>query len=136
MIAIMLIEMWERLRGYDKWVETQAKIESSNVKRTSHTDRAGNVSYTWSSGDTLVWADSQGDQRRAEFKVDDESPLYQLVGGESVTIRYDPQNPDHFYFRDLLQSRVRRFFQLVLYAMLGLTFFAALLWLNVFTHSK
>jgi hypothetical protein len=21
----MLIELWERLRGYDKWIETQAK---------------------------------------------------------------------------------------------------------------
>jgi hypothetical protein len=29
--AIMLIELWERLRGYDKWVETQAMIKSARA---------------------------------------------------------------------------------------------------------
>jgi len=132
----MLIELWERLRDYDKWTEVQAKIESSKVKRTSHADRSGNVTYTWASKDQLVWTDSQGQKHRADFEIDDESPLYQLVGGEAVTIRYNPANPEQFYFRNLLRSRVRRFFQVAKYAMIALTFLAALVGLVVLTHTR
>jgi hypothetical protein len=40
--AIMLIEIWERLRGYDKWVQTEAKIESSNLEEVKTYDINGN----------------------------------------------------------------------------------------------
>lgn len=132
----MLIEIWERMRGYDKWVQTEATINSSNVEKTEHVDRAGNTSYTWASGDGLVWVDLQGQQHGADFRVDDESPLYQLVGGESVTIRYNPAKPDEYYFRELLRSRVRRLFQLALYTAIFVAVLACLIWLNIFTHSK
>ncbi len=122
MKAIMLIEWWERLRGYDKWTETQAKIESSKVKRTSHTDRAGNVSYTWSSGDQLVWTDSCGEKHWAGFTVHDDSPLYQLIGGESVAIRYDPSDPEQYYFRELLRTRINRFVKVMLYSIAFVAF--------------
>ena len=36
------------------------------------------------------------------FDVEEDTPLFQLVGGESVTIRYDPARPDRFHDRDLL----------------------------------
>ena len=41
----MLIEIWERPHGYDKWVQTEAKIESSDVEKRKRpiTDRYGNV---------------------------------------------------------------------------------------------
>ena len=51
--------------------------------------------------------DSRGEKQYATFDVEEGSPLFQLVGGESVTIRYDPAHPDRFYYRDLLRSRVR-----------------------------
>jgi hypothetical protein len=132
----MLIEIWERLRGYDKWVPATAKIESSKAEKTAHYGRDGSVSYTWAAGDELVWTDLQGQQQSAEFKVDDESPLYQLVGGEDVAIRYNPARPDEFYFHELLQSRVRRFFQLVLYTCIFLAVLVCLLWLNILTHTR
>jgi hypothetical protein len=47
--AIMLIEIWERLRGYDKWVQTEAKVESSQVEETVHSTRYGIV-YSYASG--------------------------------------------------------------------------------------
>lgn len=34
LMASMLIEMWERLRGYNKWVETQATVKSSIEQKT------------------------------------------------------------------------------------------------------
>jgi len=130
----MLVELWERLRGYDKWIEADAKIESSKVEQAEHVDRGGNVSYTYASGDQVVWTDSRGGRQRADFKVDDESPLYQLVGGETVNIRYNPAKPEEFYFRDLLRSRMRRFFQLTFYTLLFLGFLALLLLLNIWTR--
>jgi hypothetical protein len=83
-----LIEIWERLRGYDKWIEAQASIESSTVEETPVTDRSGqSIGFTYASGDMLAWTDQQGEKQYADFTVPDDSPLYQLVGGESVTIR-------------------------------------------------
>ncbi len=102
----MILELYERLRGYDKWVETQAKIESSDVNKTPVANRFGQVvSYRYSAGDILIWVDSRGEHQYADFNVDENSPLYQILGGESVTIRFDPANPDRFYYRDLLKTR-------------------------------
>jgi len=111
----MLIEIWERLRGYDKWVETAAKIESSEVEKTPITDRSGRVvDYSYDSGDMLTWTDRQGEKQYADFTVPDDSPLYQLVGGESVTIRYNPARPEQYYFRELLRTRVHTTFKATL----------------------
>ena len=103
----MFLELWERLRGYDQWVETQAAVERSDVSVTSYTGRSGEVIDTYDAGDVITWTDSNGEKQYATFDVEEGSPLFQLVGGESVTIRYDPAHPDRFYYRDLLRSRVR-----------------------------
>ncbi len=132
----MLIERWEKLRGYDKWIEAAATIESSKVRETAHNGRDGSVSYSYDSGDQLIWVDVQGIKHSAQFRVDDESPLYQLVGGETVEIRYNPARPESYYFRALLQSRVRRFFRLTLIAGIVFAVLAALIVLNIFTHKR
>jgi hypothetical protein len=132
----MLIELWERLRGYDKWVQTEAKIESSDIERKAHYGRDGSVNYSWASGDTITWTDTRGEHQTADFKVDDESPLYQLVSGEKVKIRYNPAIPNHFYYRDLLQSKVRRFFLLLFFGAIFCAVLGALILLNYWTHQK
>ena len=130
----MLIELWERLRGYDKWIETEATVESSDVEDTAHADRAGHVSHTYAAREALVWRDSSGQKRRVEFRVDDESPLYQLIGGEAVTIRVNPARPSQYYFRDLFLSRIRRFLQLTLYTFIFLAALGALIWFRWAFH--
>ena len=130
----MLIELWEKLRGYDKWIDVTATIESSKVRKTQHNGRDGSVSYTYDSGDLLSWKDAQGAKHYAPFNVDDESPLYQLVGGEFVAIRYNPAYPDRFYFPDLLRSRVRYAFRCLVYG-LALASFLVLIFLFRFTFS-
>lgn len=129
--AVTLIEMWERLRGYDRWTLADAKVRSSRVEKTAHSDRAGNVTYTWASGDELVWTDHKGEEHSADFTVPDDSPLYQLIGGETVSIRYDPSDPDRFYFRDLLQSRVHTAVKTTVYTLLFLAFLAGFLLLRL-----
>jgi hypothetical protein len=101
----MLIELWERLRGYDKWVETDAIISSADMEEIKHTTRSGGTYSTYASGDVLSWTDQTGERQYADFKVSDSSPLYQLVGGESVRIRYNPADPHQYYFSALLRAR-------------------------------
>jgi hypothetical protein len=110
----MLIELWERLRGYDKWVETDAMIESSDLVSKGRRVGLGGVTPNLGSRVRIAWRSANGEKRTAEFNVDDESPLYQLVGAETVSIRYNPAKPGQYYFRDLLRSRIRRLLQLPL----------------------
>jgi len=107
----MLIELWERLCGYDKWTETKAFVESSDLRQKGAQYGIGGATPKLGSWIRIAWTDSQGWRRAAEFGADDESPFYQLVGGETVTIRYNPAKPQQYYCRDLLKARVCRLFQ-------------------------
>jgi hypothetical protein len=118
MEAIMLIEIWEHLRGYDKWIQTEAKIESSNLEKVEASDINGNPTTISESDDKLVWTDKMGQRQSAEFCVPDDSPLYQFIGGETVTIRYNPADPGDFYYRDLMRSQVHRAFKMTLIGIL------------------
>jgi hypothetical protein len=102
----MTTKLWERLRGYDKWIETTAHLEAADLEKTAHVDRGGNVSYTWSSFDTIAWTDQAGTTHKASFRVPDDSPIYQLIDGNNATIRYDPAEPERFYYPDLLRTRI------------------------------
>lgn len=122
----MLIELWERLRGYDKWVQTTAKVESSKVVETPVANRYG-TSYVYNSDDVLVWSDEKGERQWAYFKVPEDSPLYLLVDNETIPIRYNLAQPDQFYLRELLRTRVRTFAkQALLVAFLVLIVVAAI----------
>jgi len=98
----MLIEMWERLRGYDKWIEAEAEIESSQI--STYYDRQGEHEQ---SSDILKWTDVQGEAHRSAFTVPEDSPLYQNVAGQTIAIRYSPADPGRYYLRELLQVRIR-----------------------------
>ena len=104
----MLIEIWERLRGYHQWTETQAIIESANVTKEPVGER-GTVFIT-TSADTLTWNDLTGQKHSAQFTLPDDSPLFKLKAGDTATVRYNPVHPDRFYLRDLLRTKVHVFF--------------------------
>jgi hypothetical protein len=108
----MLIEFWERLRGYYKWNETEAVIESANVHREPVGERG--IVFITTSADTLVWNDQTGQRHFVKFTLSDDSPLFKLRVGDAVTIRYNPNHPDRFYLRDLLRTRVQALFLKVL----------------------
>ena len=123
----MLIEIWERLRGYDKWIETEAKVESSKVRETPDAE-SGGIAYNCE--DVLVWTDRQGENQRAYFAVPDGSPLYQLIGGETIKIRYNPAEPDQYYLRELLQARVRRSATRVIVTLVFISFCILGIWMG------
>ncbi|MGA3129454.1 MAG: DUF3592 domain-containing protein [Terracidiphilus sp.] len=127
----MLIEIWEHLRGYDKWVETDAKIESSEP--TYYKFKGHDYSH---SDDVIVWTDSTGEKHRAPFTVHVDSPLFQLVQDSTTRVRYNPADPEEYYFRELLQTRVRKVLSTAGVAALliaALVFFG---WLRTLDSSK
>jgi hypothetical protein len=110
--AIMLIEAWERLRGYDKWIQTEATIKSSQLDEVEvarvRTSRYGDDEpiMEWQSTCSLAWTDNTGRTRTADYEVSESSSLFQLYDGQTETIRYNPANPDEYYIRDLLRDKV------------------------------
>jgi len=103
----MLIELWERLRGYDRWIETTARFEAADVKKSVHVDSWGRRKAHYATSDTIAWTDQQGNIHRDSFRVSDSSSLYLMVDGEQVDIRYNPARPNRYYYRALFVSRLR-----------------------------
>ena len=103
----MLIEIWERLRGYDKWIQTEATIRSSDLKdlgfgsfRKDSARRLG-LYDQWQSKSDFCWIDRSGNSHKGSFTVSERSPLFQVIEGETIPIRFNPANPDKYYIREL-----------------------------------
>jgi hypothetical protein len=106
-------------------VEADATIESSDP--TIYQSRGHDYSH---SDDVIVWTDTAGDKHRAPFTVQVDSPLFQLVQDSKISIRYNPVDPEEFYFRELLQTRVRRVVSTTAVAALTIAALAFFGWLR------
>jgi hypothetical protein len=95
----MLIKIWEHLRGYDSWTPAEAKVYSGTEIRKKFGKRYEVSPESRFSGDMLVWSDDCGHAHIGTFITHETSPLYQLLEGESIGIRYNPENPDRSYCR-------------------------------------
>ena len=123
----MLIEIWERLRGYDKWVQTNAVVCRSGMEKVEHQGRYGTY-FTTEAGDVIEWTDPTGEKQYADFNAPEGSKLFQLTTGDTVEIRYNPAKPDDFYYRDLLQLRVRQAAGATFAVLLVLSFYGLMIW--------
>jgi hypothetical protein len=126
----MFIEIWERLRGYDKWFETTATIESSKEQKIVTQGRYGPIE-SFESDDLITWTDNHGEKQYAGFTADENVKLFQLIDGETVRIRYNPSQPDEFYYRDLLEDRVRKFVRNALLVLFVAAFLALRIWASI-----
>ena len=106
----MLLKLWERFRGCDHWISTEAIIESSQMEDHVFTYRGGRAPaqtcHQYGSRDRLVWVDMQGNRHTGDCEIPDHSPLYQLIEHEKVAIRYNPDNPDEYYFPELTKAQL------------------------------
>ena len=125
----MLIEIWERLRGYDKWVQTNAVVCRSGTEQVLHEGRR--PYFTTEAGDVIEWTDPTGEKQYAEFNAPEGSKLFQLTTGDAVEIRYNPAKPDDFYYRDLLQLRVRQAAGATFAVLLVLSFYGLVIWAHL-----
>jgi len=123
----MLIEIWERLRGYDRWTQTNAVVCRSGTEKVEQHGRQGTY-FTTEAGDVIEWTDPTGEKQYADFNAPEGSKLFQLTTGDTVEIRYNPAKPDDFYYRDLLQLKVRQAAGATLVVLLALSFYGLLIW--------
>ena len=69
--AIMLTQIRNRLRGYDKWIETEAKILSSELTEPDagleHNEKRSNLGspFQWHSTCMIGWTDVSGISHKA-----------------------------------------------------------------------
>lgn len=124
----MLIEWWEKLRGYDKWVETTATIKSSELEQqiVGH-DKLGRPFYGWRGDEELVWTDKSGVEQSEPLSVSEGSPVFQCFEGNALRIRYNPADSGEFYVREQLQYQVNRNAKILLWGLAGLAGVVALL---------
>jgi hypothetical protein len=101
----MLIELWELLRGYRTWTETQGVIESAEVHRKPIGERG--ILFDVTAAQTMVWIDNTGQKHATQFVVPESSPLFSLKPGDAVIIRCHPAQPDRFYLRELSLTRTK-----------------------------
>ena len=107
MDAIMLMAIWERLRGYDKWTPAEATVVFVKEEHTYPGKDGKELHYSYVTGDRLAWTDAQGEKQSAPLKPAGKDPKYQFAEGEVVSIRYNPANPEQYFFPRLSAMRVR-----------------------------
>ena len=124
----MLIEAWERLRGYDKWTLAVATVTSTTLSQIDiGSDKSKSpLTVGFESICKITWQDKNQFEHTAVFSAYEESPLYQLSEGDTVNIRYNPAKPSDYYLPELIQSRLTRTWKLTLYtlmiALIGIAF--------------
>lgn len=117
----MLIQLWERLRGYDKWTLAVATVQSAELSRVGEVggDKSNApVALGWESACKIRWQDQDQVEHTAVFEAFEESPLYQLCEGDTVNIRINPVKPSEYYLPGLIQSRLRRTWKLAVFTLM------------------
>jgi hypothetical protein len=124
----MSIKLWERLRGYDRWIQTEATVESSNVEEIidGFDPRSETTTSTRHGYEELVWNDGSGIVWKREVDVGEDSPLFQLYDGKSVTIRLNPTSPGECYVRELLRDHVNLVAKIAFWGVAGIALIFAL----------
>jgi hypothetical protein len=119
----MLIELWEKIRGYDKWVETTATVVSSVPTPAGVLDggkACKNPTATqWNSAIQVAWNDDAGHAHSEQFEVGEESPLYQLCEGDTLPVRVNPKRPDEIYVPGLIEANAMSVWKGVLTIVMG-----------------
>jgi len=133
----MLTQIRNRLRGYDKWIETEAKILSSELTEPDagleHNEKRSNLGspFQWHSTCMIGWTDVSGISHKGTYTVSELSPLFQMYDGQTVPIRYNPACPGEYYLRELCiyqaTSTIRGMLSIASFAFI-LSMFAFSLW--------
>jgi hypothetical protein len=127
----MLIELWERLRGCDKWVEADARVVSFETLRENLAEPIPSPRANQFSSDLLVWKDRRGEFHYGPFVNHEGSRLFQTLEGGAVPIRYDPARPDRYYNREYFVSWVANISKAIAAVTIGGGFIVWRVWMIV-----
>jgi hypothetical protein len=118
MKAIMLIEVWERLRGVNQWPETTATV--SSINRYAAPKAGGFLADV-----SFNYQDKQGEYQSGLYKVESHSSLYNFKPGDTFPLRFNPTRPQQYFSPEYGKTSKG-----VLWGYILLTAF--LIWLTVF----
>ena len=90
-----MIELWEKLRGYDKWVEGEGRVVEASVDKGELSSKVVC---------RIAWKDQTGQEHETRIDADEESPLFQLSEEDAVKIRFNPARPEEVYIPGLIES--------------------------------
>jgi len=104
----MLIERWERLRGYDRWPEVKATIEWDRTWGLPMGGEVGPQGYVPVSSGTrtllkqvhIRYHDPHGTAHSRSIWLFFGSGVSLLKPGDSFYIRCSPENPKRIYLRE------------------------------------
>jgi hypothetical protein len=83
------------------------------------------------SSDLLTWTDQQDQRQYGPFVNQETSPLFQLLEGQTISIRYDPLRPNCFYNRAHARAWALMLTKATLAVVLGGGFIAWRIWMIV-----
>ena len=119
----MFIEVWERLRGFDRWLETQARIESIRWWGVPdhHNQELGSRWRVLFKIVRISYAAHGG----AHFSKTVLFPAFRfdLNTGDELAIRYAPTDPEKVYVR----SRTEYAMNLVVLVLMAIAMVAVLI---------
>lgn len=88
----MLDKLIQKLRGIDRWPETEAKVVSSEI-----VSEGGYNQPPPSARIAFYYRDSKEETQSGEMAVDSYTSLYNLQVDDTFTIRFNPRKPSQFY---------------------------------------
>jgi hypothetical protein len=115
----MILEIWERLRGFDKWPQVEATIQSSAVEKATRLRKGSRVDE-WKTVYEIAWTDPAGLLQRKQMALPGMSRDLNLIDGVGISVRYKPTDYSKFFIREELRRRILK------EALLGLPFLIAL----------
>jgi hypothetical protein len=117
----MVNEWFAHLRGYDKWTSTVATVQLATLSRVGEVGKGGSdspVALGWESTCEIRWEDQNQIQHTAVFHAFEESPLYQLCEGDTVSILFNPAKPSEYYLPGLIRSELTRTWKLMAWTLM------------------
>ena len=93
----------------DNWIEAQAKVVESRLCAVdlvgkSVRDSRSPAAYS-DAIIRLTWVDQQNTVHSGEVTAPEDSPVFQLIEGESIAIKFNARNPDEFRIEGLSRAQ-------------------------------
>ena len=105
-----------KLFGREKWVETEARVTESSIRDLGLLVSRPKSTYN----DALVrivWTDGRGVTHEGQFEAPEESPLFQLIEGDTLPIKYNFSAADEFEVPGLARDQAASAAKKVVFAL-------------------
>jgi hypothetical protein len=85
----MVEELWRKLRGVDRWPQTEAEVTAVSRFEGRRNRKIAVVRFRYK--------DQAGCSHGGQVRVNDYSSLYHISIGDKTTVRYRPNHPDRYW---------------------------------------